>query len=152
MVKLPRVLFFATILSSATGLAVAQHPAGTPPAAPAHGKPDAKKDSYAVVSIDGKLSVMTEAAVEARKKELHDAYDKQLADYTKSRQAALAAKQAFDQKPPKLGAITVKKNGFATEALASAFLTEQEKAHSKPKDAPNAKDAGHSKRPGGSGK
>lgn len=144
MVMFPRVLFFATILSSATSLATAQHPAAPTPAAPAHAA-EAKKDTYAVVSIDGKLSVMTDAAVEARKKALHDAYDKELAEFNKAKQAADAAKKPFDQKAPKLATITVKKGGFGTEALASAFLIEQEKEHAKPKETPHPKDAAHPK-------
>lgn len=149
MFVIQRSIVLLLTLSLAPSFVAAQGKPATPPhkpAAPAHAAPQAaketeKKVTYAVVSVGEDMKVMTDAAVEALKKEKHKAFEAATAEYEKAMKAAEAAKKPFDKKAPHEVVVEVKKDGFATESEAKKHLDEllaEKKKHAAP-----AADGGH---------
>ena len=134
-------LFLAAAMCLASLVAPAQNPAPAKPPAD-HGKAAEKKETFVVVAAGEDFKVMSQSAVDALKKDKQAAFDKANADYAKAKKEAETAKKPFDAKAPKLEVVDVKKDGFATEALAKAHVEELMKAK---KEGAAKKDGEHKK-------
>ena len=132
---------FLAVAMCFTSVVTAQNPTPAKPPA-SHEKAAEKKETFAVVASGEDFKVMPQSAVDALKKDKQAAFDKANAEHAKAKKDAEAAKKPFDAKAPKLEVVDVKKDGFATEALAKAHVEELMKAK---KEAAAKKDGEHKK-------
>jgi hypothetical protein len=124
------VLMFALVLVLATS-AWAQGGKKTEP------KDKVSKDSYAVVEVNGALSVTTTDAAKKLKKEKAAEYKREVQRWNREKKAAQKRKEKFEEAKPQRPKVKVLRSRIKTQAEAQEWMQKhQEKASKKTREKP----------------